>query len=81
MSAVSAFGSDLKFSQQKSGPSKDAVDKLVKGIKRQTRKQYLTKGKIMIVLASLRGEEQETLQLAMELLERAGIGVLSPRSI
>src|SRR6056297_1278387 len=42
---------------QKSGTSKDAADKLVKGIKRKTRKQYSAEEKIRIVLAGLRGEE------------------------
>ena len=36
---------------QKSGTSKDAADKLVKGIKRKTRKQYSAEEKIRIVLA------------------------------
>jgi transposase len=40
-----------------SGTSKDAADKLVKGIKRKTRKQYSAEEKIRIVLAGLRGEE------------------------
>jgi transposase len=43
--------------KQKSGTSKDAADKLVKGIKRKTRKQYSAEEKIRIVLAGLRGEE------------------------
>ena len=42
---------------QKSGTSKDAADKLVKGTKRKTRKQYSAEEKIRIVLAGLRGEE------------------------
>ncbi|WP_139221765.1 IS3 family transposase [Paracoccus halophilus] len=42
---------------KKSGTSKDAADKLVKGIKRKTRKQYSAEEKIRIVLAGLRGEE------------------------
>jgi transposase len=42
---------------QKSGTSKDTADKLVKGIKRKTRKQYSAEKKIRIVLAGLRGEE------------------------
>ena len=42
---------------QKSGTSKDAADKLVKGTKRKTRKQYSVEEKIRIVLAGLRGEE------------------------
>ena len=41
---------------QKSGTSKDAADKLVKGIKRKTRKQYSAEEKIRIVLAGLRGD-------------------------
>ena len=42
---------------KKSGTSKDAADKLVRSIKRKTRKQYSTEEKIRIVLAGLRGEE------------------------
>ncbi|WP_371685566.1 IS3 family transposase [Tropicimonas sp. IMCC6043] len=39
------------------GTSKDAADKLVRGIKRKTRKHYSSEEKIRIVLAGLRGEE------------------------
>ncbi len=35
---------------KKSGPSKDAADKLVRGIKRKTRKHYSAEEKIRIVL-------------------------------
>ena len=42
---------------KKSGTSKDAADKLVKGIRRKTRKQYSAEEKIRIVLAGLRGEK------------------------
>ena len=42
---------------KKSETSKDATDKLVKGIKRKTRKQYSAEEKIRFVLACLRGEE------------------------
>ena len=42
---------------KKSGTSKDVADKLVRGIKRKTRKQYSAEEKIRIVLAGLRGEE------------------------
>ena len=42
--------------KQRSGTSKDATDKLVRGIKRKTRKQYSVEEKIGIVLAALRGE-------------------------
>ncbi len=42
-----------------SGTSKDAADKLVKGIRRKTRKQYSAEEKIRIVLAGLRGEESD----------------------
>ena len=40
-----------------SGTSKYAADKLVRGIKRKTRKHYSAEEKIRIVLAGLRGEE------------------------
>ena len=40
-----------------SGTSKDAADKLVRGIKRKTRKHYSAEKKIRLVLAGLRGEE------------------------
>ena len=42
---------------KKSGTSMNAADKLVRGIKRKTRKQYSAEEKIRIVLAGLRGEE------------------------
>ena len=43
--------------RQESGLSKNAADKLVRGIKRKTRKHYSAEEKIRIVLAGLRGEE------------------------
>ncbi len=43
--------------KKKSENSKDATDRLVKGIRRQTRKQYSAEEKIRVVLAGLRGEE------------------------
>ena len=42
---------------QKSGTSKDAADKLVKNIRRKTRRLHATEEKIRIVVAGLRGEE------------------------
>jgi transposase len=42
--------------KQTPGTSKDAADKLVRGIKRKTRKHYSAEEKIRIVLAGLRGE-------------------------
>ena len=42
---------------KKSGTLKDAADKLVRGIKRKTRKHYSAEEKIRVVLAGLRGEE------------------------
>ena len=42
---------------KKSGTSRDAADKLVRGIKRKARKHYSAEEKIRIVLAGLRGEE------------------------
>ena len=46
--------------RQKSGTSKDAADKLVRGIKRKACKQYSAEEKIRIVVAGLRGEESIT---------------------
>jgi transposase len=43
--------------KQTPGTSKDAADKLVRGIKRKTRKHYSAEEKIRVVLAGLRGEE------------------------
>ena len=40
--------------RQRSGASKDAADRLVRGIKRKTRKHYSAEEKIRIVLAGLR---------------------------
>ena len=42
---------------KKSGQSKAASDKVVKGIRRKTRKHYSAEEKNRIVLAGLRGEE------------------------
>lgn len=42
---------------EKTGTSKNAADKLIKGIRRKTRKHYSAEEKIRIVLAGLRGEE------------------------
>ena len=43
--------------RQKSGQWKAAADKVVKGIRRKTRKHYSAEEKIRVVLAGLRGEE------------------------
>lgn len=43
--------------KKKSDNSKDAADRLVKGIRRKTRNRYSAEEKIRIVLAGLRGEE------------------------
>ena len=53
---------------KKSGTSKDAADKLVKGIRRKTRKQYSAEEKIRIVLDGLKGEDS-----IAELCRREGI--------
>lgn len=42
---------------EKSVTSKDAADKLVRGIERKTRKHYSSEEKIRVVLAGLRGKE------------------------
>jgi transposase len=54
--------------RQKSGTSKDAAGKLVRGIRRKTRKPYSAEEKIRTVLAGLRGEES-----IAALCRRAGI--------
>ena len=43
--------------RQKSGQSKTAADKVVKGIRRKTLRHYSAEEKIRVVLAGLRGEE------------------------
>ncbi|HDZ52989.1 IS3 family transposase [Shimia litoralis] len=43
--------------RQKSGQSKAAADKVVKSIRRKTRRHYSAEEKIRVVLAGLRGEE------------------------
>lgn len=43
--------------RQKTRTSKDATDRLVRGIKRKTRKHYSAEEKIRVVLSGLRGEE------------------------
>ena len=53
---------------KKSGTSKDAADKLVRGIKRKTRKHYSAEEKIRIVLDGLKGEDS-----IAELCRREGI--------
>ena len=42
---------------KKSETSKDAADRLARGIKRTTRKHYSAEEKSRVVLAGLRGEE------------------------
>ena len=49
-----------------SGTSKDAADKLVRGIKRKTRKHYSAEAKIRTFLAGLRGEESVAAQCRRE---------------
>lgn len=55
--------------KKKSDNSKDVADRLVKGIRRQTRKQYSAEEKIRIVLSGLHGEES-----IAALCRREGIG-------
>ena len=53
---------------KRTGTSKDAADKLVRDIKRATRKHYSSEEKIRIVLDGLRGEDS-----IAELCRREGI--------
>ena len=54
--------------KQKSGPVKEPAEKVVKEIRRATRKQYSAEEKIRIVLEELRGEDS-----IAELCRREGI--------
>ncbi len=55
--------------------SKDAADKLVKNIRRETRQTYSAEEKIRIVLAGLRGEESISMLAVGKGLARACITV------
>ena len=54
--------------RQKSGPVKEPAEKVVKDIRRATRRQFSAEEKIRIVLEGLRGEES-----IAELCRREGI--------
>ena len=54
--------------RQKSGPAKEPAEKIVKDIRRATRRQFSAEEKIRIVLEGLRGEES-----IAELCRREGI--------
>jgi transposase len=54
--------------RQKSGPVKEPAEKVVKDIRRATRRQFSAEEKIRIVLEGLRGEES-----IVELCRREGI--------
>src|SRR5215510_14963858 len=54
--------------KQKSGPGKPPAERVLKDIRRQTRRQYSAEEKIRIVLEGLRGEENIS-----ELCRREGI--------
>ena len=53
---------------QKSGPAKEPAEKIVRNVRRATRKRYSAEEKIRIVLEGLRGEES-----IAELCRREGI--------
>ena len=65
--------------KQKSGPDKAPAERVLKDIRRQTRRQYSAEEKIRIVLEGLRGEENVS-----ELCRREGIAAsmytVGPRS-
>jgi putative transposase len=52
--------------RQHSNSTKDPAEKVVKDIRRATRKQYSAEEKIRIVLEGLRGEDTHTLELALQ---------------
>ena len=54
--------------RQKSGPAKEPAEKVVKDIRRMTRRKFSAEEKIRIVLEGLRGEES-----IAELCRREGI--------
>ena len=54
--------------RQKSGPAKESAEKVVKDIRRMTRRKFSAEEKIRIVLEGLRGEES-----IAELCRREGI--------
>ena len=54
--------------RQKSTSSRDAAERMVRDIRRRTRKQYLAEEKIWILLSGLRGEDS-----IAELCRREGI--------
>ncbi len=54
--------------RQRSGPQRETVEKVVKDIRRKTRRQFGSEEKIRIVLEGLRGEES-----IAELCRREGI--------
>jgi len=54
--------------RQKSGPPKETTERVVKDIRRATRKRYSAEEKIRIVLDSLRGEDS-----IAELCRREGV--------
>ena len=61
--------------KQKSGPDRAPAERVVKDIRRQTRRQYSAEEKIRIVLEGLRGEENIS-----ELCRREIIAASSPSS-
>jgi transposase-like protein len=54
--------------KQKSGPRKPPAEQVLKGIRRQTRRQYSAEENVRIVLQGLRGEENIS-----ELCRREGV--------
>ena len=50
--------------RQKSGPAKELAEKVVKDIRRATRRHFSAEAKIRIVLEGLRGEEYRLSELS-----------------
>jgi len=61
--------------KQKSGPDRATAERLVKGIRRQTRRQYSAEEKIRIVLKGLRREENISTSVTDDRREARGAAI------
>jgi len=59
--------------RQKSGPPKETSERVVKDIRRATRKRYSAEKKIKIVLDGLRGEDSIAVNTGPKVHQRNGV--------